>query len=654
MQQSTDPAHQSIVRHHEFVQRLALRLSLDPNEAQDVAQDTFVRALEGGRRAPQALGPWLAASLRGITRNRRRGELRRAERERRAAKPEIAPVEKLAMRQEVVEAVLRLKEPFRNTVVMTYELGLTPREIAAREGIAEATVRSRLHRAHATLRSTLSLEEEAGGERRRALAVLAVSKREALRAGMLSYVAGIAALAGSVWMLSSRGGEGASASMAAYRPVVAAPHTDAEAEAYAYAQELVQPSPQEEADKARTAAAVEEHPYWQAVRAARESIGRYRADESRESAAQRERMNTAVLASPPLPSPSGLSAEIRSVLAAQGIRVEIGELDLGEDPSAERPEWASVPEYLTPAGWLDLVLALHTKSVSWEILDATVRVEKVDELMAQAAQFEFGIADLLVDPAPYFENGDPPHPIFRSVVHPGDVAVAILEQQGSRRSREFVSKPSADGTSILCSALPRQLNRAQQNLNRLRTFRQPLPGWGESGAPSRSYRWPGDREAAALVARAHKSPDGLPDAEPSNAVGILWTQEAGSLRDHSDQLVLGVHSGCVVVSARTEWLSSPKASLWLDLRRDLDGELIPASVAQEDPVLVLMSEKTRDLRRDPETLRRYLQQAVEPSSWDSDPGNRMMVTLERQLLLEQDPWLLDSIEQAVERVLGQQ
>ena len=226
MQQSTDPAHQSIVRHHEFVQRLALRLSLDPNEAQDVAQDTFVRALEGGRRAPQALGPWLAASLRGITRNRRRGELRRAERERRAAKPEIAPVEKLAMRQEVVEAVLRLKEPFRNTVVMTYELGLTPREIAAREGIAEATVRSRLHRAHATLRSTLSLEEEAGGERRRALAVLAVSKREALRAGMLSYVAGIAALAGSVWM-SSRGGEGASASMAAYRPVVAAPHTDA-------------------------------------------------------------------------------------------------------------------------------------------------------------------------------------------------------------------------------------------------------------------------------------------------------------------------------------------------------------------------------------------------------------------------------------------
>jgi len=32
----------------------------------------------------------------------------------------------------------------------------------------------------------------------------------------------------------------------------------------------------------------------------------------------------------------------------------------------------------------------------------------------------------------------------------------------------------------------------------------------------------------------------------------------------------------------------------------------------------------------------------------------MMVTLERQLLLEQDPWLLDSIEQAVERVLGQQ
>lgn len=654
MQHSTDPAHQALVRHHEFVQRLALRLSRDPNEAHDVAQDTFLRALEGWRRAPQALRPWLAASLRGIKRNRRRGELRRAERERRVAKPEIAPVEKLAMRQEVVEAVLRLKEPFRNTVVMTYELGLTPREIAAREGIAEATVRSRLHRAHATLRSTLRLEAEGGHERRRALAVLAVSKRDAVRVGMLSYVAGIAVLVGSVWMLSSRGGEGASASVAAYRPAVVAPPTDAEAEADAYAQALARPSPQEEARTTRTTVVVQEHPYWQAVRAARESIGRYRVDESRASAALRKRVNATVLSSPPLPSPSGLSAEIRSVLAAQGIAAEVGELDLGEDPSAERPEWASVPEYLTPAGWLDLVLALHTKGVSWEILDATVRVEKVDDLMAHAAQFKFGIADLLVDPAPYFENGDPPHPIFGSVVNPGDVAIAILEQQGSRRSEQFFSRPSADRTSIVCSALPRQLNRAQRHLDRLRTFRQPLLSKGRCGAPSRSHRWPGDREAAAIVARASTSSDGLPGAQPGNGVGVLWTREARSLRDHPEQLALGVLSGCVVVSAKTERLSFPKASLWLDLRRELDGEPIPASVVQEDSVLVSMSEETRDLRRDPETLRRYLQQAVDPSSWDSDPRNRMSVTSQRQLLLEQDPWVLDSIEQAVERVLGQQ
>lgn len=670
MQHSTDPAHHSLVRHHEFVQRLALSLSRDPHEAQDAAQDTFVRALERGRRLPQALRPWLAASLRGITRNRLRGERRRAEREKRAAKPEIAPVEKLAMRQEVVEAVLRLKEPLRNTVVMTYELGLTPREIAAHEGIAEATVRTRLHRAHATLRSTLRLEDEGGGERRHALAVLAVSKREAVKAGMLGYVAGITVLAGSVWtlwMLSSRGEE--SAPVAAHRPLVTAPRAGTEAEAFA--QVLPQPPPQvaqpsSQVSERRPAVAMQEHPYWQEVRAARKSIGRYRVDESRASASLRKRMTTTVLANPPLPSPSGLSAEIQSVLAAQGIASEIGELDLGHDPSPERPEWTSVPEYLTPSDWLDLVLALHTKDVSWEIVDATVRVEKIDELMAHAAPFEFGIADLLIDPAPYFESGDPPHPIFRSIVNPGDVATAIREQQGSRRIEKFVSKPGADRTSIVCVALPRQLNRAQQHFDRLRTFRQPLPGRGRCGTPSRSYRCPADRKAAAIVAQAHTSPDGLPsadlpgadllDAESDNTIGILWTQAAQSSRDHPEhpeQLALGVHSGCVVVSAKTDWLSFPRASLWLDLRRELNGEPILESVLQEDLVLAVMSEKTHDLRRDPETLRRYLQQAVAPSSWDSDPRNRMFVTPDRQLSLDHDPWVLDSIEQAVERFLRQ-
>ena len=112
-----------------------------------------------------------------------------------------------------------------------------------------------------------------------------------------------------------------------------------------------------------------------------------------------------------------------------------------------------------------------------------------------------------------------------------------------------------------------------------------------------------------------------------------------------------MHSGCVVVSARTEWLSSPKASLWLDLRPRLDGQPIPASTVQKDPVLTSMSNQTPNLRRTPDTLQRYLQQAVAPSSWDSDPENRMMVTTEQQLLLNQDPWVLESIQQAVEQLL---
>jgi len=153
------------------------------------------------------------------------------------------------------------------------------------------------------LRSTLRLEEEDGGERRHALAVLALSRQEATRAGILGYGAGIKVLAVSVWLLSGQAGEGASASVAALRPVVATLPANPGAEAHAAPEVLAQPLPREQANKSRTAVAAQEHPYWQAVRAARQSIARYRVDESSESAALRERMNAAILTAPPAAGP---------------------------------------------------------------------------------------------------------------------------------------------------------------------------------------------------------------------------------------------------------------------------------------------------------------------------------------------------------------
>lgn len=666
MQHSTQLAlRQSLVQHHAFVQRLALRLARDPNEAQDVAQDTFLRALQGERLAPQALRPWLAASIRGITRNQQRGARRRQEREELAARPEAAPVAKLAMRQEVVDAVLRLKDPFRSTVVMTYELGLTPAEIADREGIAEATVRTRLHRAHATLRETLWLEDESGGERRSALALLAASKPSSVRSASLGHGAAVGAaaaacalVASAVWGLPRLQGEAQGATV----PVPRKTSSAALASAEPPVSELVPPTlPQEASTPAfagRTPAQAEEHPYWAAVRAARSSVDPYEVQESPASRALRAKLHAQALTAAPLPHAAGLAEEIRRTLKAAGVAVERLELDIADDSSLTPPEWASAPKELSLAEWLDLVLALHGVRVQWEVFDGALHVAPLDALMPRAVDHSFLLDDLLIEPAQYFEGGAVPHPIYQSTVNVNDVAAGLMELQGAFTSEDYFFEPSPDRSSVVGRALPRQLLRAQRHLDRLRAYRQSLPGEGRNGAPSRAYRNPHDREAASIVARARRSPEGLAEffgagKTSRRTVGEVWTPGAQLLRDQPESLTLGVHSGCVIVSAPDESLSFPKASLWMDLRSVLDGQPLPEELVNQSPILAELNGGSTPLRLVPETLRRYLQLAAEPESWNQDPWNRIFVSPERQLYVHQDPWVLDEIERAIELVLGQ-
>ena len=669
MQHSIHPAlHQSLVQHHAFVQRLALRLTRDPNEAQDVAQDTFLRALQREQEGTKALRPWLAASIRGIARNRRRGARRREEREGLVARPEAAPVAKLAMRQEVVDAVLRLREPFRSTVVMTYELGLTPREIADREGVAEATVRSRLHRAHATLRETLRLDDEQGEQRRHALVLLAMSKQISMRIGSPGYAASIGAAAaacalvvGAVWGTSSLRGESSDSLVSVPPPSLSSSHAASESPEPG----LPSPGPGIPRGERVPAGAVpareQGHPYWVAVRAARDSIAGYEVDESPASQALRAKMETRVLTDPPLPHAAELASVIRSVLKAHGASVERLELNIAETSSLTRPEWTTVPQGLCLAEWLDLVLALHRVDARWEIFDGALYVAPLDSLMPRAVHHTFRLDDLLIDPAPYFEGGTPPHPIYGSTVSASDLAAEFLEQQGAWTSQEatfnVTARASEDRTSVVCRALPRQLLRAQRHMDRLRAYRQSLPGEGRTGAPSRAYRGRHDRKAARIVARARRHPEGIAEfigtrERSRGLVGEVWTAAAQLLRDQRAHLTLNVQSGCVVVSAATDSLSFPKASLWLDLRPELDGQPIPQDRVNQSPILSEMSDGSGPLLLVPETLMRYLQLAVEPESWDQDPRNRFSASGEMQLYVHQDPWVLGEIEDAVERLLG--
>lgn len=145
-----------------WVRALARRLAADQQRAEDLAQDTLLAALQRPRAAGVPLRRWLAAVMRNLWRQERRGELRRADRQVRASLPEAdgaEPTPDLVARLEghraVVDAVLELHEPYRSVLVARYFDGHAPREIARRSGSPVRTVHTQLARALALLRARL-------------------------------------------------------------------------------------------------------------------------------------------------------------------------------------------------------------------------------------------------------------------------------------------------------------------------------------------------------------------------------------------------------------------------------------------------------------------------------------------------------------------
>lgn len=189
-----------------FVRALARSLlGGDPVAADDVVQQTWLEVIRRGAPDGEARRGWLARVVRTRASNLRRGEARRASRERDAARPEavLGPDELLAraeQRRKVVEAVAELAEPYRTAVLLRYLEGLPPREIAARQGVPRDTVATRLKRALAMLRDRFDAEH--GGDRSAwvaALAPFALPTRgaavgSALVANLFGLVAGLSAM----------------------------------------------------------------------------------------------------------------------------------------------------------------------------------------------------------------------------------------------------------------------------------------------------------------------------------------------------------------------------------------------------------------------------------------------------------------------------
>ncbi len=158
---------EALLAHSAWARDLARRL-VGEGEADEVLQETWLAAL---RRPPRAGGdprPWLGRVLGSAARQRARRRRRVEAREAAAARDEALPsAAELAARAEsqglLIEAVLALDEPLRETLLLRYFEGLTGAEIARRSGVPAGTVRWRLHSALAELRA--HLERRKGGGR---------------------------------------------------------------------------------------------------------------------------------------------------------------------------------------------------------------------------------------------------------------------------------------------------------------------------------------------------------------------------------------------------------------------------------------------------------------------------------------------------------
>ncbi len=153
------PSPDTLLAHGDFLRGLARHLVGDEHRAEDAVQQTFAKALATSPDG-HGLRAWLATVLRRVVSNDRRDESRRSARERHAARAPDVPstqevVEREALRQDVVQAVLGLAEPYRSTVLLRYFESLAPAAIGRRLGVRASTVRTRLARAHEMLRDKL-------------------------------------------------------------------------------------------------------------------------------------------------------------------------------------------------------------------------------------------------------------------------------------------------------------------------------------------------------------------------------------------------------------------------------------------------------------------------------------------------------------------
>jgi RNA polymerase sigma-70 factor, ECF subfamily len=143
-------------RHYSMIHAFAYRLSLSSTDAQDVAQETFIKAAQsiGSFRRETSFKNWLYR----IAVNASRDLHRRRVRESRVT-DELTAGQQSEAREadfgEVHEALGTLATELRQAIVLVYYEGLNHAQAARVCGCAEATISWRLFIAKRTLKSVL-------------------------------------------------------------------------------------------------------------------------------------------------------------------------------------------------------------------------------------------------------------------------------------------------------------------------------------------------------------------------------------------------------------------------------------------------------------------------------------------------------------------
>lgn len=165
-------AFEPLVKEHERkIYNLALRMTGDPDDACDVAQDAFVKAYTSLKdfRGESAFGSWLYrlasnVCLDFLRREKRRGtvSLTVEDEELDIADLRFSPedeIERLELRDEINTALMRLPATARQIIVMRDVSGLSYAEITEALGLELGTVKSRIARAREKLIAILSENE---------------------------------------------------------------------------------------------------------------------------------------------------------------------------------------------------------------------------------------------------------------------------------------------------------------------------------------------------------------------------------------------------------------------------------------------------------------------------------------------------------------